>query len=138
MALAVKAVNPAARVIGVGARHAGGMAASVRAGHPVEAPETPTWADSLLGGVGKDNRLTLRLVRHWVDDLVEVSEEEIVEALCYLVEHHRLIVEGAAAVGVAALLTGRVTAGASTAVLLTGNVVEAGRVMQAWQARLAP
>lgn len=135
VALAVKAVHPAARVIGVGARHAGSMAASVRAGRPVDAPEAPTWADSLLGGVGGDNRFTLGLVRHWVDDLVEVSEEEIVDALCFLLEHHRLIVEGAAAVGVAALLTGRVTVGASTAVLLTGNVVEVNRVMQAWQAR---
>lgn len=135
VALAVKAVNPGARVIGVGARNAGSMAASVRAGRPVDAPEAPTWADSLLGGVGRDNRFTLGLVRHWVDDLVEVSEEEIVDALCYLMEHHRLMVEGAAAVGVAALLTGRVAAGASTAVLLTGNVVEPNRVVQAWQAR---
>ena len=54
-----------------------------------------------------------------------------------MLEHYRLVVEGAV-VGVAVLLTGRVSAGASTAVLLTGNVVEAGRVMQAWQARLAP
>ena len=137
VALAVKAVNPRARVIGVGARHAGSMAASVRAGRPVDAPESSTWADSLLGGLGGDNRFTLGLVRRWVDEIVEVSEEEIVEALCYLMEHHRLMVEGAAAVGVAALLTGRVAGGASTAVLLTGNVVDANRVMQAWQARPA-
>ena len=135
VALAVKAVHPGARVIGVGARHAGSMAVSVRAGRPIDVPEKPTWADSLLGGLGADNRFTLDLVRHWVDDLVEVSEVEIVEALCFLLDHHRLMVEGAAAVGVAALLTGRVTVGARAAVLLTGNVVEPHRLMQAWQAR---
>ena len=48
-----------------------------------------------------------------------------------------IMLEGAAAVGVAPLLTGRVAVGASTAVLLTGNVVDAHRVLQAWQARPA-
>ena len=128
VALVLKAAAPAIRIVGIGARQAPSMAASVRAGRPVAATEGPTWADSLLGGLGADNQHTLRLVRRLVDDMVEVSEEEIAGGLRFLLREHRIVVEGAAAVGVGALLGGHVPPGAAAAVLLTGNAVDPERV----------
>ncbi len=132
VALAVKSNAPAVRVIGVCAEGARAMYESVRAGRPVDFTESPTLADSLRGGIGAQNRHTLRLTQAFVDDLVLVSEQEIEQAMRFLLREERLVVEGAAAVGVAALLSGRVPANRRTAVLITGRNV-AGDVL----ARLA-
>lgn len=123
VALAVKANSPRTRVIGVSAQGARAMYESVRAGRPVDFAESPTLADSLRGGIGMENRHTLRLVRELVDDIVLVSEREIEEAMLFLLRHEHLVVEGAAAVGVAALLAGRIGACARPAVLITGRNV---------------
>ena len=53
------------------------MIASLRAGHPVEVAEETTLADSLGGGIGLDNRYTFSLTQHLIDDVVQVSEDEI-------------------------------------------------------------
>ncbi|MDA8344758.1 MAG: pyridoxal-phosphate dependent enzyme [Thermaerobacter sp.] len=123
VALAVKANAPGTRVIGVCAEGARAMYESVRAGRPVDFMESPTLADSLRGGIGMENRHTLRMVRSLVDDIVLVSEQEIEQAMVFLLREERMVVEGAAAVGVAALLTGRVRACSRTAVLITGRNV---------------
>lgn len=130
VALAVKANSPRTRVIGVSAQGARAMYESVHAGHPVDFAELPTLADSLRGGIGMDNRYTLGLVRALVDDIVLVSEEEIEQAMLFLLRHERLVVEGAAAVGVAALLAGRVGACARPAVLITGRNVASDVLMR--------
>jgi threonine dehydratase len=82
------------------------MAASLAAGHPVEIPELPTLADSLGGGIGLKNRLTLSMVRDLMDDLILLSEDQIAAGICHLsADGH--FVEGAAAVGAAAVLSGQ-------------------------------
>lgn len=92
-----------AETIGVSMDRAPIMALSLEAGHPLELPEEVTLADSLRGGIGLENRLTFDLVAELADRVALVSEDAIWEAMRLLFEQHRLIVEGAGAVGVAAL-----------------------------------
>ncbi len=77
VALAVKALRPDARVIGVTMENGAAMAASLRAGRPVEVAEIASLADSLGGGIGLGNRVTFALCRTLLDDVVLVSEGEI-------------------------------------------------------------
>lgn len=125
VALAAKAVNPSMRIIGVSPERGAAMIASLRAGHPVDVPEEPTLADSLGGGIGLDNRYTFDITQRLVDDVVQVSEEEIAEAMRELYRHERLVTEGAAAVGAALLARGGVPGGGRrVATVITGNNVD--------------
>jgi threonine dehydratase len=100
------------------------MAASLKAGKPVPVEELPTLADSLGGGVGLDNRYTLAMVRDLADEIVLVSEAEIADGIRHCYAQERQIVEGAAAVGVAALLAGKVEVRGPTIVLLSGGNID--------------
>lgn len=124
VAMAVKSIAPHARVIGISMDRGAALQASLVAGHPVEVEEVPTLADSLGGGIGLANRHTLAMVQEWVDETVLVSEDEIAAAMRYVYAHEQLVIEGAAAVTIAALLAGRVRPGAHTVLLLTGGNVD--------------
>lgn len=133
--LALKAADPAIRLIGVSMDRAPVMVHSLRAGRPLEMEEEETLADALAGGIGLDNRYTFRLVGSLVDDTVLVSEDEIGRAMAGALEHERLVVEGGGAVGLAALLAGRVqAAGRSVAVVISGGNV-AGPLLRQVAAR---
>ncbi len=93
--------------IAVSAERASVMLHSVRAGKPVQLPEQDTLASALAGGIGPDNRWSFRLVRDLIHRHVVVTEDEIAEAMAYAFNELRLIVEGGAAVALAAVLTGR-------------------------------
>jgi threonine dehydratase len=121
---AMKALRPSLRVIGVSMERGAAMAASLEAGKPVPVEELPTLADSLGGGVGLDNRYTLAMVRDLADEVVLVSEAEIADGIRHCYARERQIVEGAAAVGVAALLAGKVEARGPTIVLLSGGNID--------------
>ena len=108
VALALKSANPAIRVIGVSPEVAPAMYHSLKAGHPVEIEEKDSIADSLLGGIGLDNQYTFRMVQEYVDDVILLSEEEIAEGMAFALNKDGLIVEGAGAVGIAALLARKV------------------------------
>lgn len=124
VALAMKSASPAIRVVGVSMERAPVMYHSLRAGRPVELPEEDTLADSLLGGIGLDNAHTFSMVQKYVDDVVLVSEEEIAAAMAFALKEHNLITEGAGAVGLAALLNGKVSApGRHVAVVVSGGNV---------------
>jgi threonine dehydratase len=124
IARAVKSVNPSARVVGASMARGAAMHASLAAGRPVQVEELPTLADSLGGGVGLDNRLTFAMVRGLVDELVLVEESEIAQAVHHAYWAEQEIIEGAAAVGIAALMTGRVRAPGVTAVVLSGRNID--------------
>ena len=124
IALAMKSANPDIRVIGVSMERGCAMHASLRAGHPVQVEELPTLADSLGGGIGLANRYTFPMVQRLVDDTVLVSEDEIAAAIRHAYVEERVIVEGAGAVGIAALLGGHVKAGGVTAVVLSGQNID--------------
>ncbi len=124
VALAVKAANPAARLIGVSMDRGAAMHAAFEAGNPVDIEEVPSLADSLGGGLGAENRLTYRLCRALLDDIVLVTEPEIYRAMQSLYVADRLVAEGAAAVGIAALQTGRIAPSGPVATLVTGRNVD--------------
>lgn len=116
VAAGLRRYAPYAEAVGVSMTRVPLMKMSLDAGHPVDAPEEETLADSLRGGIGLDNRYTFPMIRELVKRVVLVDEEAIWRAMRFLFDHHRLLVEGAAAVGVAALLEGAVDP-------LTGPVV---------------
>jgi len=121
IALALKSANPAIRVIGVSMERAPVMVHSLRAGKLIEMEEEETIADALAGGIGADNRYTFRMVQELVDETVLVSEEEIAQAMAFALDQHRLVVEGGGAVGIAALMQGKVAAGdGETVVVVSG------------------
>jgi threonine dehydratase len=124
VALAVKTLNPAVRVVGISMERGAAMAASLAAGRPVEVEEVPTLADSLGGGIGLDNALTFAMVRALVDEVVLVSEAEIAAAIRAAYREHGEVIEGAAAVGLAALAAGKVRPTGPTAVVLTGKNID--------------
>ncbi len=126
VAAAVKALSPATRVVGLSMERGAAMAASLRAGHPVEVTEEPSLADSLGGGIGLHNSVTFAMCRALLDDVVLVSEDEIAAAMRHIHAVTGDAVEGAAAVGHAALLAGRLEREAGTVCILTGaNVAPA-------------
>ena len=106
IAVAVKSKQPDARIIALSPERGPAMYESIKAGKPVAVPEQATLADSLGGGIGLDNRYTFELVRKYVDDYVLLNEAQIAAGIRHLYFHDRLVVEGAGAIGVAALLAG--------------------------------
>lgn len=125
IALAAKAASPSIRVIGVSMDRGAAMYESVRAGKPVPVEEVPSLADSLGGGIGEDNRLTFRLCRELLDDIVLVSEDEIYDAMQTLFYEDRLVAEGGSVVGIAAVKAGRLPDFAGpVATILTGRNVD--------------
>ncbi|MEQ9326702.1 MAG: hydroxyectoine utilization dehydratase EutB [Rhodospirillales bacterium] len=125
IALAVKTISPATRIIGVTMDRGPAMYDSQQAGHPVAVEELPSLADALGGGIGMDNRYTFAMVRDLVDEMLLVSEREIADAMTHLYREERLVVEGSGAVGVAALLRGMPDcAGRKVAVVVSGRNVD--------------
>jgi threonine dehydratase len=125
IALALKSTGCAVRVVGVSMERAPVMYHSLKAGKPIRMEQEETLADALLGGIGLENRYSFRMVRELVDDFVLVSEKEIAEGLGFALERHHLVVEGAGAVGLAALLCGKVKdLGDHVAVVVSGGNID--------------
>jgi len=123
VAIAVKAARPEVQVVGVQVAACAPYPESLRRGEPVPATSALTIADGIA--VKRPGALTLGLLSRWADDVVVVGEDETAEAMVVLMERCKLVVEGAGAVGVAALLGGQVrpaATGTTVAVLSGGNV----------------
>ncbi|MDW7651835.1 MAG: threonine/serine dehydratase [Bacillota bacterium] len=126
IAMALKAGVPGIRVTGVSMEQGAVMYHSVRAGKPVILEEADSLADSLLGGIGLDNKYSFPLVRDFVDEIVLVPEKAIARGMSLLYQRHRIVVEGASATCVAALDQTAVAPGSSVALILSGNNVDTG------------
>jgi threonine dehydratase len=126
IAIAVKSARPDVEVVGVQVAACAPYPESLRRGEPVPATSALTIADGIA--VKRPGDLTLRLLHHWADDVVVVGEDETAEAMVVLMERAKLVVEGAGAVGVAALLGGQVRAAGSgtTVAVLSGGNIDAG------------
>ncbi|SIT46964.1 putative threonine dehydratase [Paraburkholderia piptadeniae] len=107
IAFAAKQINPAVRMTGVTMERGAAMHASLEAGKPVLVDEVESLADSLGGGIGLDNQYTFPITRELIDEVVLLDEATIARGLVHAYEHERLVLEGAAAVGIAALLAQR-------------------------------
>ena len=127
VAIALKSQRPAIEVIGVQASSCAPVPGSLEAGKPVPVESALTIADGIA--VKRPGELTLALIARWVDGMVAVDEDEVAEAMVFLLERAKLVVEGAGAVGVAALLCGRLAPGRRAARpwrVLSGGNVDAG------------
>jgi len=122
VSMAVKSHNPKIRVIGVESSDGPAMQRSVEAGK-LETIDCKTIIDGLR--VRRVGELNLSVVQRFVDDIVTLPDREIFEAMIWVMERCKLVVEGAAAAPVGALLHGLVKMPAGSrvvAVLSGGNV----------------
>lgn len=144
IALAVKARHPGVKIIGVQAEGAQSMALSRREGAVRVAPLVRTIADGIA--VKRPGDMTFPLIQQYVDDIVTVSEHDISRAILLFLERSKLVVEGAGAVGLAALLSdkipmalgtiGIVVSGGNIDVTLLNRIIEKGLVEEGRQVHL--
>jgi threonine dehydratase len=133
IAAGIKWRSPNCRVIGISMERGAAMAASLEAGHPVEVQELPTLADSLGGGIGLANIVTFAMCHALLDDVILVTEDEIAAAMRHIHAATGDAVEGAAAVGHAAIIAGRMSVKPGTVCILSGRNVSSetfARVMK--------
>jgi threonine dehydratase len=112
------------KIIGVSMERGAAMQASLAAGRPVEVTELPTLADSLGGGIGLRNRWTFDICRRLVDEVILLSEAEIYRGMQHLATEEGQVVEGAAAVGPAALLAGKLRPTGPMAMIISGRNID--------------
>jgi threonine dehydratase len=126
VATAIKALQPSARVVGVEPQASDDTARSLRAGERVRVEVRATIADGQQ--IATPGQRTWPVIRALVDDVVTVSDEEIVTAMRLLFERIKVVAEPSGASALAALLAGRVELrGGTVAVILSGGNVDAAR-----------
>lgn len=124
IAVAVKALKPQARIIGISMERGAAMHAAIAAGKPVAVREEETLADSLGGGIGLSNRVTFALCRDLLDGIVLLTEDEIAAGIRHAAREEDEVVEGAGAVGIAAILADKVQLLGPTAVIVSGGNID--------------
>lgn len=123
IALVLKTLRPAIRVIGVQAEAVPAMKAALRNGAPVRVPPALTIADGIA--VRRVGETPLALVREFVDEIVTVSEGEIANAVLLLLEIEKTVAEGAAAVPLAALVHKKVgLSGKQVGLIISGGNID--------------
>jgi threonine dehydratase len=123
VACAIKQSRPEVRIVGVQTSRLPSMAAAVQAGEPVTLEPATTIADGIA--VRRAGSLTLPIVARYVDEIVQVDEDEIASAILMLLEREKTLAEGAGAAALAALLQSRTSlTGAHTAVLVCGGNID--------------
>jgi threonine dehydratase len=129
IAVMARAIRPGIGIVGVQPEASPAAYLSLRDGKPYEEfPAGPTICDGLAGGFG---RLPFAIARDLIDDVLVVPETAIRQAVAWLLTHEQLLVEGSAAIAIAPLLTGQLSAeGRRVAAVLTGRNVDPGLVMR--------
>lgn len=124
VATAAKAINPKIKVIGVSAKGAPALKTSFEKKEAIDTISVRTIADGIA--VRDTSPITLDYMLQSVDDVVEVDDEEIANAVLYLLERQKLVVEGAGSVGVAALLHNKISdiKGKKIGVILSGGNID--------------
>jgi threonine dehydratase len=130
VAIAIKELRPSARVFGVEPTGAAVMRQSLDVGHPVRLDSVQTMADGLAAPMAGD--MTYPIVRRYVDDVVLVSDEEIMGAMREILFSAKLLVEGGGAAATAAVLGKKLSLeGRRVVAILSGGNVDASRVKEA-------
>lgn len=122
IAVAIKAVDPSVRVIGVQAEGAAAFPGSLQQGHPVALEAMKTMADGIAVGLPGD--VTFAAVRDHCDEIRTVSEDSLSRALLALVERAKMVVEPAGAAAVAALLDDPTSVETPAVAVLSGGNVD--------------
>lgn len=137
VSLAIKALRPKVRVVGVECAAAANLSSALRAHHPVRVPRRPTLADGLATQTVGPNayRILAGAGRPLVDEVVRVGEAAIAQAILRMLELEKTVVEGAAAAPLAAMIAGRVSGvnGRRVALVVTGGNIDPailGRVIE--------
>ncbi len=129
LGVALKKTKPEIRLIGLSTANGAAMFESIKAGKPISVEEKDTLADSLLGGIGLQNKYTFQMVRKYVDDIQLLQEEEFKDGMMFMLKEHRMIIEGAAASGIGAILNKRVNLGTNMVIVVTGSSVDISVVL---------
>ncbi|HKT57417.1 MAG TPA: threonine ammonia-lyase [Microbacterium sp.] len=116
------AVGRTVRVIGVQAANSAPYPPSLAAGRPIELETTPTIADGIA--VRRPGDVPFEMIRALVDEVVTVTEDDIARALLVLLERAKQVVEPAGAVGVAAILAGKIAPTGTTVSILSGGNID--------------
>ncbi len=128
VATAVKAHKPNVRIVGVEAAASPGAVRSLEAGAPTHVAVADTVADGIA--VKQIGDLAYPYIAALADDVLLVDEDEIIRAMFFLLEREKLVVEGAGAVGVAAVLDGKIQfkAGETVVCILSGGNIDMNMV----------
>ena len=110
------------KIIGVQAENAAAYPPSLKAGHPVEVTVGSTICDGIA--VQKPGTLNFDIIEAMVDEVVTVSDDDTARAILVLLERAKMVVEPAGAVGVAAILAGKIRATGPTVVILSGGNID--------------
>jgi len=124
IAIAIKTLRPQTRVVGVQAVGCAPVNLSLRAGEPISVLVAQTIADGIA--VKRPGDLTLPLIQQYVDQVVEVTDDEIARGIAHCAQNLKLVVEGAGAAGMGAILAGKVPvqAGQTVATVLCGGNID--------------
>jgi len=119
--MAAKAINPDITVIGVEPRAGADTAASLRSGHLVTLPAVP---DTIADGLRHTSPAPLpwEISKVLLDDVITVTDDDIVQAVRRAFEHLKIVAEPSGAVALAALAAGRLPAGPAGVVISGGSV----------------
>lgn len=123
IAIAAKNFLPNVRIVGVQANECAPMRKSIEAGEICTVETAMTIADGIA--VKRPGAITMPLIREFVDEIVEVTEDEIAAGIAHCVQNAKLVAEGAGAAGIAALLAGKIAVKKEDtvcAVLCGGNI----------------
>ena len=145
IALALKALKPKIRVIGVQAEAVPSMQAALKDGKPVQVPPATTIADGIA--VRAVGATPLELVKGYVDEIVTVSEGEIANAVLLLLEIEKMVAEGAAAAALAAMINkkvslnkkhvGLIVSGGNIDMNLISRIIEKGLIQDGRLSRIS-
>lgn len=124
LGVALKNTNPNLKLIGLSTERGATMYESIQVGKPISIREQDTLADSLLGGIGLENQYTFHMVQNYVDEIVLLNEEAFAKGMAYMFDHHRMVIEGAAAAGIGAMLNKKVQLGSNVVIVITGSSVD--------------
>lgn len=128
-ALAVQALRPAVKVIGVQAANSPAIATAFKGGQSNKVPFLPTIAEGIC--VEKPGQLTLDIIHHYVDGMVTVTEEEISSTILFMLEREKLLVEGAAAAAISAVLNKKLPVDSEkTGIIVSGGNFDLSKLGQ--------
>ena len=122
VAAAVKMLHPNVRIVGVQASGAAGMKASLDAGHVVALDSAKTIADGIA--VKQPGSLTFDICRQYVDEVVTVDDDEIAQAILFLMERGKMVAEGAGAAPVAVIMNRKFDVSGKVAAVISGGNID--------------